>query len=492
MPEAPVPAEPAPAPEPETVHEAPVRKKSYKLVAIIAAAAVIVILAAVIIALLLAGRGGKKSVTGAYSPDALIYMADCVFSREGRVCEIEGGGVRGMSLDRSVLLIYSMSDEELFIVTKAGANRVSRKEILSCALSADGSRAVWIEDDGSLYSADVRSGKTTKLAELDKNKSPTAVISPDGKTVLCSDRGDLYLITNGKPAELGDSGIPAGVSDGGKYAYFFRETKSGRRFCVRKNGETVKLCDSESLISVYFNASLDEVVFRDSGAEKTYISVRGTEPEKLTDYAPVAVSGEPYTRMIEAGSGVVQTFARQTFLGTVYRTGNALRVITSGLETEKIAGRVDLSMISNSGRSAAWITDGGELWYLADSTAKKAAPVLLAEDIEDPKMVIVSPDGAMVYYVSDDLEVIAVTPKGEATRVGDDCRSFPCFDLLTGDLYYLSTGDTYRISGTEKAKRVRTPEDFTGIAVDGGVLITTDKNYNYYILTSDGTFIEAD
>ena len=496
MPEAPVPAEPAPAPVQEAVPEPTAKKKSYKLVAIIAAAAVIVILAVVILALVLAGKGGKKTaaMSGAYSPDALtnFYNDEIVYSRSGRVCEIDGGKLCGVSFDRSVLLIYSQSDEELFVVTKAGANRVSRKEILSCALSADGSRAVWIEDDGTLYSFDVRSGKTSELAELDKNKNPSAVISPDGKTVLCSDRGDLYLITGGKPSELGDSGIPAGVSDGGKYAYFFKETKNGYRFCVRKNGETVKLCDSEGLVSVYFNASLDEAVFRDNAAGKTYISVRGTEPEKLTDYVPVTVTGEPSSRMIEADSGVVQTFARPTFAGTIYRTGNALRVVTSGLETEKIAGKVDLSMCSNFGRSAAWITESGELWYLADSTAKKAEPVMLAEDIEEPKMVIVSPDGALVYYVNDDYEVIAVTPKGEQTRVGDDCRSWPCFDPLTGDLYYLSTGDTYRISGTERAKRVKTPEDFTGLAVDGGVMIATDKQYNRYILSSDGTFIETD
>lgn len=495
----PAPAAPEPAPPPpaaEPPQEAPAKKKSYKLVAVIAAAAVIVILAAVILALALAGRGGKKSAasSGAYSPDALtnFYSDGLIYSRFGRVCEIEGGKLCGMSFDRSVLLMYSQSDEELFVVTKAGANRVSRKEILSCALSADGSKAVWIEDDGILYSADVRSGKTSKLAELDKNKSPSVVISPDGKTVLCSDRGDLYLITGGKPSELGDSGIPAGVSDGGKYAYFVKETKNGYRFCVRKNGETIKLCDSENNISVWFNASLDEAVFRDNAAGKTYISVRGTEPEKLTDYAPVTVTGEPSSRIIEAESAVVQIFARPTFAGTVYRTGNALRVITSGLETEKIAGKVDLSMCSNFGHSAAWITDGGELWYLADQTAKKAAPVMLAEDIEDPKMVIVSPDGALVYYVNDDYEVIAVTPKGEQTRVGDDCRSFPCFDPMTGDLYYLSTGDTYRISGTEKAKRVKTPEDFTGLAVDGGVMIAMDKQYNRYILSSDGKFIETD
>ncbi|MBR5114886.1 MAG: zinc ribbon domain-containing protein [Oscillospiraceae bacterium] len=484
------PAEAAPAEA--ASQEVPAKKKSFKLAAIIAAAAVVVILAVVIAALALVGRGGKKTAAGSYSPDALVCIADGVYSREGRVCEIEDIGVLGMSLDRSVLLIYSARDEELFVVTKAGSNRVSRKEILSCALSADGSRAVWIEDDGTLYCCDVRSGKTSKLAELDKNKNPTAVISPDGKTVLCSDRGDLYLITGGKPSELGDGGIPAGVSDGGKYAYFFKQTKNGYRFCVRKNGETVKLGDSEGKFTVVFNASLDEAVFSDTASGKTYISLRGTEPEKLTDFVPASVPDEPITRTVFTDGGAATVFARPTFVGTVYRAGNSLRVVTSELATEKIAGKVALSHTVSFGRAAAWITESGELWYLADSTAKKAEPVLLAEDIEDPKWVNVSPDGKLVYYENDDYELIAVTPKGEAVRVGDDCRSWPRFDPMTGELYFLSTGDTYKLSGTEKAKRVKTPEDFTSLMVDGGLIVAGSKNYDTYILSSDGTFIETD
>ena len=493
VPEAPAPFDAAQAAKPEAAHGAPAKKKSYKLVVIIAAAAVVVILAAVIAALALFG-GAKRAASGAYSPDALACIYDGVYSREGRVCEIEDMGVRGISLDGSVMLIYSQTDEELYAVTKAGANRLSRREILSCALSADGSKAVWIEDDGTLMSCGTRSGKPSKLAELDKNKAPTAVISPDGKTVLCSDRGDLYLMTNGKPAELGDSGVPAGVSDGGKYAYFFKETKDGGwRFCVRKNGETVTLGESEGKFTVVFNAALDETVFRDTAADRTYISVRGTEPEKLNDYYPFAAAGEPLGRTLFTDCGAVSVFARPTFVGTVYRKDNTLRAVTSDLDTEKIAGKIAFSHIANFGRSAAWITESGEFWYLADADAKKAEPVLLEEDVENPKWINVSPDGSLVYYVSEEFELIAFTPKGAATRVGDDCRSWPKFDPLTGDLYYLATGgDVYRVSGTEKAKRVRTPGEFTGLTDDGGVVIANDKNYNYYILSSDGTFIEAD
>ena len=479
--------------EPPKEETAPEKKKSYKLILILAAIAAAIVIAAIAVALIFAGKGGgKKTAAGSYSPDALVCIADGVYSREGRVCEIEDIGVLGMSLDRSVLLIYSARDEELFVVTKAGSNRVSRKEILSCALSADGSRAVWIEDDGTLYSCDVRSGKTSKLAELDKNKNPTAVISPDGKTVLCSDRGDLYLITGGKPSELGDGGIPAGVSDGGKYAYFFKQTKNGYRFCVRKNGETVKLGDSEGKFTVVFNASLDEAVFSDTASGKTYISLRGTEPEKLTDFVPASVPDEPITRTVFTDGGAATVFARPTFVGTVYRAGNSLRIVTSELATEKIAGKVALSHTVSFGRAAAWITESGELWYLADSTAKKAEPVLLAEDIEDPKWVNVSPDGKLVYYENDDYELIAVTPKGEQTRVGDDVESWAYFDYTTGELYYLSGGDTYKVVGTEKGVRVKAPEDFSYIMADAANLIFFDTNYDAYILLSDGTFIEID
>ncbi|MBO6011607.1 MAG: zinc ribbon domain-containing protein, partial [Oscillospiraceae bacterium] len=203
--------------EPPKEEAPPEKKRSYKLILTLAAIGAAVVIGAIAAALLLAGNGGKKAASDAWSPDALVYYNDCVFSRSGRVCEIEEGFVVGQSLDGSIMLVYAYNDEELFIVTKAGSNRISRRELLSAVLSADGSKAVWIEEDGKLFSCDVKSGKTTLLAEVDEDKYPSAVVSPDGKTVLCSDGGELYLRSSGKPTELGESGVPVGVANGGKY-----------------------------------------------------------------------------------------------------------------------------------------------------------------------------------------------------------------------------------------------------------------------------------
>ena len=480
--------------EPPKEETAPEKKKSYKLILILAAIAAAIVVAAIAVALILAGKGGgKKTVSGGYSPDALSYVGGYVVSRAGKVCEIEDGSIAGRSLDGSVMLIYSSSDEELFAVTKAGANRISRKELLSSALSADGSKAVWIEDDGKLFSYDVKSGKTTLLAELDSKKDPSAVVSPDGKTVLCSDGGDLYLISSGKPTELGESGIPIGVSNGGKYVYFVKQAKGGWRLSVMSDGTVRKLADSDSRYTIGFNASLDEIVYIDNASGKIYISVRGGEPEKLTDYSANTAEGEPAVSVsVEDGANVVAICGRSTFVGMVYRAGNSMRVVTSSLDTEKLAGKISLFDFANACRTAAWINESGELWYIADPTAKKAAPVLLAEDVEDPYYLVIAADGSLIYYLNDDHELIAVTPKGEQTRVGDDVDTWSYFDYATGDLYYISGGDTYKVAGTEKAVRVKTPEDFAHIMADGGNIIFYDSDYDAYILTSDGNFMEID
>ena len=479
--------------EPPKEETAPEKKKRYKLILILAAIAAAIVIAAIAVALILAGKGGgKKTSSGAYSPDALSYVREYVVSHAGKVCEIEDGMVVGSSLDGSVMLIYSSSDEELFAVTKAGANRISRKEILSAALSADGSKAVWVEDDGKLFSYDVKSGKTTLLAELSARKDPSAVVSPDGKTVLCSDGGELYLISSGKPTELGESGIPIGVSNGGKYVYFVKEAKGGWRLSVIADGAVRKLADSDYAFTVGFNSSLDEIAYIDNASGKTYISVRGGEPEKLTDYSASTAEGEPAVSVyIEDGANVA-ICGRRTFVGTVYRAGSSMRVVTSSLDTEKLAGKIDLSSTANAGRTAAWITESGELWYIADPAAKKAEPVLLAEDIDDPKYIVIASDGSLIYYLNDERELMAVTPKGEQTRVGDDVESWAYFDYTTGELYYLSGGDTYKVVGTEKSVRVKTPEDFSYIMADAANLIFFDTNYDAYVLLSDGTFAEID
>lgn len=479
--------------EPPKEETAPEKKKSYKLILILAAIAAAIVIAAIAVALILAGKGGgKKTASGAFSPDALSYSGEYVVSRAGKVCEIEDGMISGSSLDGSVMLIYSSSDEELFAVTKAGANRISRKEILSAALSADGSKAVWVEDDGKLFSYDVKSGKTTLLAELNVKKGASAVISPDGKTVLCADGGELYLISSGKPSELGESGIPIGVSNGGKYVYFVKEAKGGWRLSVIADGAVRKLADSDSAFTAIFNASLEEIVYIDNATDKRYICVRGGEPEKLTDYTAKKAEGESSVSIsVEDGAKVV-ICGRRTFVGTVYPAGNSMRVVTSSLDTEKLAGKITVFDLANAGRTAAWVNESGELWYIADPTAKKAEPVLLAEDIDDPYYVVLAADGSLIYYLNDDRELMAVTPKGEQTRVGDDVESWASFDYATDDLYYLSGGDTYKVVGTEKAVRVKTPVDFAHLVDDGNNLIFVDTEFNEYILLSDGTFAEID
>ena len=478
--------------EPPKEEAPPEKKKNYKLILTLAAIGAAIVIAAIAVALLLAGNGGKKAVSGAYSPDALGYYNDFVVSRSGKVCEIEDGIVVGQSLDGSVMLVYAYNDEELFTVTKAGSNRISRRELLSAVLSADGSKAVWIEEDGKLFSCDVKSGKTTLLAEVDEDREPSAVVSPDGKTVLCSDGGELYLISSGKPTELGESGVPVGVSNGGKYVYFVKEAKGGWRLSVLFDGAVRKLADSTSRYTIGFNASLDEIVYVDNASGKTYISVRGGEPEKLTDYSASAAQGEPAVTVHIADGANVTVCGRPTFVGTVYRAGNSVRFVTSALETEKLAGKIDLSATANGGRTAAWITESGELWYLADPTAKKAAPVLLAEDLEDPNYLVITADGSLIYYLNADFELIAVTPKGEQTRVGDDVESGSCIDPATGDLYFITDGEAFRVSGTEKAVRVKTPEDFFALEEDGGLLVFFDRNYDGYVLAADGTFIETE
>ena len=478
--------------EPPKEEAPPEKKKNYKLILTLAAIGAAIVIAAIAVALLLAGNGGKKAVSGAYSPDALGYYNDFVVSRSGKVCEIEDGIVVGQSLDGSVMLVYAYNDEELFTVTKAGSNRISRRELLSAVLSADGSKAVWIEEDGKLFSCDVKSGKTTLLAEVDEDREPSAVISPDGKTVLCSDGGELYLISSGKPTELGESGVPLGVSNGGKYVYFVKEAKGGWRLSVLSDGAVRKLADSTSRYTIGFNSSLDEIVYVDNASGKTYISVRGGEPEKLTDYSASAAQGEPAVTVHIADGAHVTVCGRPTFVGTVYRAGNSIRFVTSALETEKLAGKIDLSATANGGRTAAWITESGELWYLADPTAKKAAPVLLAEDLEDPNYLVITADGSLVYYLNADFELIAVTPKGEQTRVGDDVESGSCIDPATGDLYFITDGEAFRVSGTEKGVRVKTPEDFFALEEDGGLLVFFDRNYDGYVLAADGTFIETE
>ena len=479
--------------EPPKEEEAPPeKKKSYKLVLTLAAIGAAIVIAAIAVALLLAGNGGKKAASGAYSPDALAYVDDCVVSRSGRVCEIEDGIVVGQSLDGSVMLVYAYNDEELFTVTKAGSNRISRRELLSAVLSADGSKAVWIEEDGKLFSCDVKSGKTTLLAEVDDDKEPSAVVSPDGKTVLCSDGGELYLISSGKPSELGESGIPVGVSNGGKYVYFVKEAKGGWRLSVMADGAVRKLADSTSRYTIGFNSSLDEIAYVDNASGKIYISVRGGEPEKLTDYSANTAEGEPAVSVYVEDGANVTICGRPTFVGTVYRAGSSMRFVTPALDTEKLAGKISVFDFANAGRTAAWITESGELWYIADPTAKKAAPVLLAEDVEDPEYLVITADGSLIYYLNAERELVAVTPKGEQTRVGDDVDTWSYFDCATGDLYYISDGDTYKVVGTEKAVRVKTPEDFVHIMADSGNIIFYDSDYDAFVLTSDGAFVEID
>jgi len=443
----------------------PVKKRVHPLAIILPVAAVLLIAAVI---LLLLFTGGKQYIF----PQNTFW---CYYDEESDMTEVYINGSRTeFTASGEVLLFQSdytgesalvlTEDASLYSVSADGNFwRVSRsvygftwdkKDVYACQLALNGKTIAYINEDNELYSHQVSSGESVKIAD----RVTFCQISPDGKTFAyrVEEDGDasVCLYRNGKAETVAGSYYPAAVTDKG-ILYLLSE----HRYLYRINtaGGMDKLT-GDPVSRIMLNRTCSELIYENSEDGRLYLI--GEElPGKIalgnygtgecllpsSLYSPA--SGSLYSMLDTVECLPVNTFADQLFLYTEESGERSLVMMTGQWQSYKLAEGVTDWSFSDTGETL-YYSRNGSLYLL--EMADVRSPQKLSDEVVD---FAASFDGDRVFYITEDNKgnTALVMYDKTAKRPAPAVMSKGIRHILMSPqncLYYLGNYDEEQGSGT--------------------------------------------
>lgn len=384
---------------------------------------------------------------------------------------------------------------ELYVITSKGEEVVA-EDVSNYVLSAYGDTIVYINYDKDLFVGKI--GKAEKAKKIASDVYGLSAISPDGSAIVyktVEEKDDkettqYFLSVNGKEGEkFGDKDKNytfLGVSDGGKYVYYYKSTDDGRVLYVN---DLKLVSDDQELVGVYcFNRDGSQLVFSSTSEKdesKTYFVNKAKEKVELED-------GEFNNILVVSDSvslaGSVPTINVSSLVKCAFMIGDNYYYLknTKG-EVNKLGElkNADSIELLDDGKTVVFIKNGSLRTYDITKANKSATEYESDDDIysftttsegehiyvrdendtlyyvkSKSKMVKISDDvkravaieGGKVYYINEDDELYYAKKSGAGNKVTDDVTNVYYYDEA-GDVYTKTEDSFYSVNG-KKAKKI--------------------------------------
>ncbi len=413
----------------------------------------IAIVAVILIVKLLGGLfgGHEDTVVKVYDSDK---EKSTIYVNNKLIDTVDGDASIRTNADKSA--IYVVSDGDAYLVKGSKLKKIM-DDCTYLQVAAYGKAALLKNEDGELsrYNG-------SKLEEICDDEVEDFVISGNGKAYAYISDGKAYVGKKaGKEEKVKDiQDLIAMSEDGGiTYAYKGNEdsdnddddyysydySESNDLVMINLKGETEKIEKEVSSI-VALNKTGTEIMFIHSG--KTYVSVKGKEPEKVSGDAVYGILLKESERN---GSGYV--YPVSTFKNRlVYLMDDDYKATISKLngkyEAEELIDDIGNPVSLDKNLSGIYYTDGDELCYC--KLSKNAKEKEIAGDVKDASA---STYGNIIYYVDDDDTMFYVKGTGKPKEVGDvDSEDITFTAVVDGVFYYAEGDDYYCVKGKKKEK----------------------------------------
>lgn len=325
------------------------------------------------------------------------------------------------------------------------------------AVSPDGRKVMYCNDEKGLYIYDVQSRKSVAV-DTQVNKF---CISPTGKSAVYtksdSTEETMYLYTGSSPVKMTAAYTPLAVSDDGEFVFALKSDNS--LYVLDKNGNvTSKICSGVSSDKFYITQDMKSIVFNDGSY--TYISQDGKSRVRLIPHKAVpvfdgtaaSVDSGSLTAYISSLTDIFYSAADENSSCSLFfidknfnRTdiaGNVTRFVKTGAQsvvylssdgkisryekgrTETVAASA-ADMLTDSKGKYIYYTDAAQTLYVV----KKNAPVLLANGVD--KMYMTHDD--ILLFVMTDSRLYSV--RKDRSAVLEDENVYGCLCKQNATFY---------------------------------------------------------
>ncbi|MCR5808557.1 MAG: hypothetical protein K6G56_03245 [Clostridiales bacterium] len=287
---------------------------------------------------------------------------------------------------------------------RSGEDTAVAKGVVRFTVSGDGKRVLFVDESSLLWSYDCSKKDAAPVCLCSDAVNPDIVVSPDGKSVLVSKRGDsaLYLIKGRKIKKLGENYLPVSVSDGGKHVFAFSVSENALYYINRKAKATFIRSNIET--ELFINSRHDEIVFSTNAGTGRVITMfcrAGKDPVELINgegsVAPVMpVSGVADSEMF--AYYIVTSCPMTTFKGKLFAGFGMVRLGKKGAEL--IDPTPVNSPVATDDYGTVYYKIGSELFRRTIKSKKDGASL-----VEDCANFMISENGSVVWYRNHDGEL---------------------------------------------------------------------------------------
>ena len=366
-------------------------------------------------------------------------------------------------------------DGGLYYADRQGVYKIA-DDVQSYNTASSGNGVVYLGTDGTLTLYSVKSRKAEKIAD-DVTKDPAAVyllftISPDGKTVLYSKGGTLYVYAKGQSVFIGTDLAGLAVSNGGKYIYSCAYNV-GTLYVSQLGGDLKKLSDGYGQASPFFCADNTQMLYYADGAN--YISVNG-------GYGMKVAGGNIAAPLLPNSAVAVSSLMNVVYADQTYANNNGHVYFINGK-----GGTVTFPRYCQGGTLDG---TGETLYYLnsADNNFYKCAVKDPVNSVEIGQNIAgwcyVSPKDRHVYYVDSNNELWCKTGDADAVKIGDGVYG-PSGMSAGGTLIFTAQyGSGLVCTCSDGRTAVTLSSDACGAVAIGSVMLYMD-NYDSATVTYD-------
>ncbi len=466
--------------------------KTTKLVVCGVAALVVICLCVICLSMFTGVKSklvNKNAINIAYSAEE---ETTYVYDGNGKVKKINTDGTRYTTVATTAdntMMVVTDKEANAYILTIKGLVKFA-EEGTNYVVSVDGTGIAYIKDAkngvGDLMLYNVKSKKASKID--DDVVLNTVVISPDGKTVAYTVKGEdsedekaMYSKGGKDPQVISKNSYPVAIANSAKFVYYLKKNESSNyNFYVLKGKDSNKLAENARGSVVYFNKELNEVLFEDEG--KAYVSVNGKEKKKINSNSVSSVLKTQNNVFSDIASymGTATVCDFKSFKGSIVYISGTYYLLKNNYETSKIINTDNVSAVRFS-------ADGKSILFLKKDTLYKVSNIKKPDkqkklgDLEDYSIttLVALPDLSAVYFLSDG-DLYFKKGASKPKKVASDASRIS-LDTVAGGVYYYidyssSEENTLYFSKNGSKKKVVIKDINGKSTVNGSYQIVTKEN----------------
>ena len=350
------------------------------------------------------------------------------------------------------------------------------EDVKQFEFSFDSSAAAYLTQENELFL--YRRGKSQRIAA---NVTADFCISPDGKTVAyVRDDGEesKAYYYNGREREIAKDAVPAAVSSGGRYLYYY---SSKGILYVQKGSNTdsrQKLVDNVE--SLCFNATGEQILVSDGAS--TYFSEKGGERNKVSSQTMVLLP--PQGMASDAGG-----FCGIDSLKDRYYLAPG----SGGLTVYQLNGRLELNSLMKNVLTPALLSDGrtmvysknGNLYWM-DLKKPEDRETKLADNHRGFR---VSLSGKNLLFIDEEGETWFAKAGGSSRRITADTIDLSRAAAgLNGSFVYELEGSLYYTNGGKPSKISGLTDDVQTLSGNGFWVMAECKNGDVFVSKNGRNF----